>query len=76
MDVRHFVKRLNSIRPLAACLALTLAGGAWLFAAGPNKPHAKVDKAVARLTADAGEVRVIVTAAKGHKNDLTRNTCA
>jgi hypothetical protein len=69
----HLVKRLNSSRPLAACLALTLAGGAWLFAAGPPKPHAKVDKAVARLTADAGEIRVIVTATKGHKKDLAQN---
>ena len=75
MNVRHFVKRLNSIRPLAACLALTLAGGAWLFAAGPDKPHAKVDKAVAGLTADAGE-------ATGHRNGCERpearpgtNTC-
>ncbi|HEY9466295.1 MAG TPA: hypothetical protein VIR54_24535, partial [Vicinamibacterales bacterium] len=61
-----------------ACLALAVIAGVWGLtvtgaAKSNGKPHPKLDRFLAGLSADAGDVRVIVTAAKGRKGDVARS---
>src|SRR5690349_24848165 len=76
MNCRVHTSRWSRLRTVG--LGLAVVAGVWgLSATGAakstEKPHAKLDRFLAGLSADAGNVRVIVTAAKGHRGDVARS---
>src|SRR6185295_6967693 len=76
MNRRVHTLRWSRLRKVG--LALAVMAAMWNVTAtgaakSKGKSHEKLDRFLAGLSADGGDVRVIVTAAKGRKGDVARS---